>query len=271
MIKEIHYRSWDQFKTQFWEHLPTESRRGKGDFVFRGHSNSAWPLEPSFTRAFRDAPSKALQSFQALLLKNFGEDVNLSGKTFTSGKPFLKRKPRERWAFGQHYGLPTPLLDWSESPYIATFMACEDAFNTIVKERMASNRRELNALSDRLSLFALRKNVHPYTADWKRMKVEFVDFRDIDNPRVRTQLGLFTVLPTNHKTLDDCIESYCRGRAGRKLSVSDFLLKFTLPYSAVFDALVDLELMDITPRRLYEGLEGICKSAKLRTQISTFS
>ncbi len=118
-------------------------------------------------------------------------------------------------------------------------------------------------LEDRLAIFALRR--YGCDDDWKKMKVKFIEDDAPANKRIRPQLGLFTLTPHKYASLEACIGSYCRIA---KVPIEKFLTKFTLPYNAAFGALADLELMDITARRIYADIDGISRSAALRVRLA---
>lgn len=84
-------------------------------FVYRGQANHSWEMTPSLFRNVGtngiDIPGH-LERFKKYLI---GRIENLSNYS-----------DKEIWAIGQHYGLKTPLLDWTISPAIALFFAFED-------------------------------------------------------------------------------------------------------------------------------------------------
>ena len=167
-------------------------------------------------------------------------------------------EPLWTWALGQHYGLPTPLLDWTLSPYIAAFFALEGALASI----QVNQDGDIEAADGRLAIFALNKK--PVRA-WAEMGVAFCRPLSLLNERIRPQLGLFTM--TKGPVLDDCVREYCRTHG---LSTDLFITKFTLPFTASIEALLDLSLMDISPRRIYTGITGSARDASLKTKLSIY-
>jgi hypothetical protein len=85
-------------------------------YIFRGHQNSKWELKPSF---FRN--SSITETNSSILLQRHLEKF----KIFIRGRVsnIKNMSEDEIWSIGQHYGLLTPLLDWTASPYIALFFA----------------------------------------------------------------------------------------------------------------------------------------------------
>jgi len=132
---------WETFEQRIKE-LRAKYRSESSPLLFRGQGNSEWPLTTTLERA--RAGRMLLREYYELICAGMGPEV----KTFASVdvptydpelcRPFLDPAflyeigdvfptPLYRYmAYLRHFGFPSPLLDWSRSPFVAAFFAFRD-------------------------------------------------------------------------------------------------------------------------------------------------
>jgi hypothetical protein len=238
-IPTITYETWEEFKADVVRELFGEGVFRSGRFLFRGHCSANWSLESSFDRAFPDLPGTQRQAVADQLAQDF------SGQCRTRNLlPFKSDEYARIMAYAQHYGLPTRLLDWTESPYIAAFFALSDVIT-------------LNEQCQFSCIWIL----DTHSGVWgSGMRVEIVAPPSEGNDRLRNQLGRFTINWSQYASVENYVED--------SAASDEPLRKMLLPTREAFKAVADLDAMGINYANLFPGIEGCVRSARLRLMVS---
>lgn len=239
VINVIAYESWDEFKSQLVHELFDDAVFRRGEHFFRGVGSSEWRLETSFDRRFKSFTGEQRVSLWQSLLDSFR-----SVMTESAFPPELYADEINALALGQHNGLPTRLLDWTVSPYVAAYFAFRHALN-----------QEFDP-GQRVAIWVLHTRSKVWSRDYG---VELVSLEPTTNERLRAQGGRFSYQRTPHACLEDYI---------RDLGVSEALDVVTLPVPTAIQAIPDLEAMGVHAGTLFPDISGLAEAATLRATYS---
>lgn len=225
--------SWDQYKLHVSNLLGDQ-------ILFRGQMQP-WPLQTSFHRKGRYRTDLFV-----------AKDVPLLHQRLCSITPhyFNLEDPKQNGAFFnllQHHGYPTPLLDWSYSPFVAAFFA----FNEWPKGYSADKKIRIYLFDNVkwLKHFIQLNYLNPPFAH-----LSVTDFVAINNSRVIPQQALTTV--TNIVNIEAFIIEK------EKSTDQTFLKAIDIPASYRDQAMRELRYMGITAGSMFPGIDGICEEIK---------
>lgn len=112
-IPTFKFKCWNDFFIYINHHMGIYD----ADFVWRGQANSAWEIESSLKRYNTN-------SFHHLLnFKNAVAGLTKTSFKIDDGEKNAEKERLKLWSLGQHFGLATPLIDWTQFPFVAIFFA----------------------------------------------------------------------------------------------------------------------------------------------------
>lgn len=226
-MNNIDCKDWIEFRT-FLAKYSAKDKDRRNQWLFRGQSDSSWELITTLDQS-----------------KDFDNDVDRDLYVYDLLEEFRREAIRLglQWShlpnsegfelLARHYGLPSPLMDWSESPYVAAYFAFEGA---------------LKAKSSHVAIYALDRTL----LDMSDSDFEIID--DIElfrfNRRAWQQRGIFLRISTMERTAEEILD------VG--------LHKFCIPTSERDYALADLEEMTINHTYLFQDPDGASRTASMR-------
>lgn len=261
MLRLIEINSTDQLIRSINE-LPN-------NFLYRGQANSEWGLQSSLERILsRQWTSEAVQKFEEFSLSQFKSKFHLYDKEN------LQPDSKLAWlSLMQHYGVPTRLLDFTESPYVALYFALE-SYNPQQKIPLALYALDYAAILEKSIEYIKSKDnefkentktihekqdeVFSSVVDRFRYDIAWVTEPKILNVRIDRQVGSFLLSGNSDLRIEETLNlKLYSGAALNKYIIHPDL------YIGVFSL---LRKMNITSKNLYGDLDGVARGIRMMMQ-----
>ena len=254
MTNVIRVATWTELHERLYESSwKAPLGRFRSSFAYRGVGRIDYSLETSLARL------GGAEELERHMLRNFRKYAQREAVPQDSVWNWL--------AVAQHHGLPTRMLDWTYSPYVALHFATEhvEAFacdaviwcvdysvtNGLLPYRLSrcwptkaptSSRRRCWRMPPRPWPSSTRSPTEPFVA--------FLEPPSLDE-RIINQFALFSLLSGPSTRFDSWLESH--PQAWRKIIV---------PAELKWEIRDKLDQANITERVLYPGLDGLSRWLK---------
>lgn len=213
-------------------------------YYYRGQQQVSWKLQSSFHR-YSEKTGITMLDYLDRIIPDVAYYVSA-----TEDKPI---DIHNEIAFGtllarlQHHGFPTPLLDWTFSPYIAAYFALKDIDPHIPNTgSVAIHIFDFNLWAQTFQPHSGLRETVPFVSAFRPHAK--------NNPRMIQQMAVSTA--TNIPDLGQYLIS--KGSATGKI----FLYQANLPVSERKLIMNELNLMGINSMTMFPDFDGICSSMK---------
>lgn len=247
--------SWAELQTALFDHSWDDKiSRFRSSFVYRGTCSKSFDLSTSIMRI-----GSEYDKLEPHLLRNFRKYAHNNAAPGDSVWNWL--------AVAQHHGLPTRLLDWTYSPYVALHFATEDLSRydedacvwcvNYVKSSAFLPVPLKHTLEDEGSNVFTPEMLQPAAPSLKSLKsfqeedyVIFLEPPSLD-ARIVHQYALFSMMSDVKAELSKWLQQH-----------PDLYFRIIIPKELKWEIRDKLDQANITERLLYPGLQGLSQWLK---------
>jgi hypothetical protein len=251
---EVTATSWSHLQDLLFEDSwNADIKRHRSKHAFRGNSNAVHKLEPGLMRIGGDYWER-----EKHLFRNF--------------KKYAHRNVVEHDSFwhwlsvAQHHGLPTRLLDWTYSPFVALHFATHNIadfgidgcvwkvdYDQIHKHLPTGLKKTLTSEGAQIFTVDLLDRATPDLQALDNMQSDIADFVIFFEPpsiddRIVNQFAYFSVASSPKLVIDDWLTAIKTPRAWTKV---------ILPAALKWEIRDKLDQANVSERVLFPGLDGL--------------
>lgn len=239
-------------------------------YLYRGQANAEWPLQSSLERIIGAKWSaEEAQRFEDYSLSQFKSKFHLYDREN------IQPDSKLAWlSLMQHYGVPTRLLDFTESPYVALYFALESYspqtgndlalyaidYSRILEKSITYIRsKDGEFRENRATVFEKQDEVFEKVVDRFAYDIAWVAEPKLLNARLDRQAGSFLLSGNRGHRIEDVLSSALYSQEPKY----KFVISANL-YSGIFSL---LRKMNITSKSLYGDLDGLARAIRMEMQI----
>ncbi len=258
MIKEIEFESITDLSEKL-NALPNH-------FAFRGQSNADWSIQSTLERVIGSRwTEEAVKRFEDFSINQFKSKYHIY-----RGNEHIPDTKLSWLCAMQHYGIPTRLIDFTTSPWIALYFALETYepsskkdfsifaldYTSIMEASINEIKNDKDSFNEsRNSIETKRDSVFEEILDKCSPNVAWITEPMLLNARIDRQAGTFLVSGDLSKKIDSVLN----------LPIYDSvqMIKYRVPAKLYEGAFVALRKMSINSKCMYGDLSGLAKSIKM--------
>lgn len=249
-MNEIRIGSWAELQEKLFENSWNEGLgRFRPNHAFRGTDDASYPLKTSISRLGGDA-----EDLERHLMRNFRK---------YAGRDVVEQDSLWHWlSVAKHHGLPTRLLDWTHSPFVAMHFCTADigrfdadgaiwVVDYVKAHKLLPEELRAQLAEEGSNMFTgeMLSRVADTLEDLKRMHppnfVGFFEPPSMDE-RIVNQYALLSFMSDAGAMLDQWLEE----RPG-------LWKKIVIPAELKWEIRDKLDQANVTERVLFPGLDGL--------------